>query len=142
MDRNMRKQFHMTRNLIIGIVALLVLIGAMVYAWTTNRPSLQQGSKIITVQVVDDTGKTTDYSHKTDAAYLRQALEEIEGLTLEGDESDYGLYVKVVNGVRAVYETDGAYWSFYINGEYSTESVDTQPVTDGDAFTIQYERAQ
>jgi hypothetical protein len=57
----------------------------------------------------------TVYNHNTDAEYLRQALEEIEGLTVEGEESDYGLYVKTVNGITADYETDGAYWAFYTN---------------------------
>lgn len=141
MDKQARKKFHTTRALVIGIVALVVLIGAMLYAWVTNRQQPVEGSKSITVAVIDNEGQQTDYSLKTDAEYLRQALEEIDGLTIEGEESAYGLYVKTVNGLTADYDTDGAYWSFYINGEYCTEGVDSQPVTDGDAFTIQYESA-
>ena len=51
-------------------------------------------------------------------------------------------FVTQVNGLRADYTLDGAYWSFYINGEYCMEGVDSQPIADGDAFTIQYELAQ
>lgn len=47
-----------------------------------------------------------------------------------------------MNGLRADYTEDGAYWSFYINGDYCMEGVDSQVVTDGEAFTIQYELAQ
>lgn len=142
MDQNQKKAFHTKRTIIIGVVALLVLIGAMLIAYFTNRPDTQEGSKTITVCVVDNEGTSKEYTHKTDAEYLRQALEEIDGLTIEGEESAYGLYVKTVNGVTADYDVDGAYWSFYVNDEYCTEGVDTQPVLDGDSFTIQYEAAQ
>ena len=142
MDQNQKKAFHTKRTVVIGIIALVVLIGAMLIAYFTNRPETQEGSKAITVSVVDNEGASTEYELKTDAEYLRQALEEIDGLTVEGEESTYGLYVKTVNGLTADYDADGAYWSFYVNGEYCTEGVDTQPVLDGDSFTIQYETAQ
>jgi len=141
MDRRKRKAFHTTRALVIGIVGLALLIGAMVYAWTTNRPDIKEGSKSITVQVVDDQGETTTYTHKTDAFFLMQALKEIDGLNIEGDEGDYGMYIKSINGLQAVYEIDNAYWRIYVNGAYATQGVDTQPVADGDTFTLSYEPA-
>lgn len=141
MDRRKRKAFHTTRAMIIGIVGLALLIGAMVYAWTTNRPDIKEGSKSITVQVVDDQGETTTYTHKTDAFFLMQALKEIDGLNIEGDEGDYGMYIKSINGLQAVYEIDNAYWSIYVNGAYATQGADTQPVADGDTFKLSYEPA-
>lgn len=141
MDRRKRKAFHTTRAMIIGLIGLVLLVGAMVYAWSTNRPAVKEGSKAIVVQVVDDQGKTTTYHHKTDAFFLMQALDEIEGLIIEGEDSTYGMFIKSVGGLRAVYELDNAYWSVYVNGEYATKGVDTQPVNDGDTFTLQYEPA-
>ena len=141
MDRRKRKAFHTNRAMIIGIIGLALLIGAMVYAWSTNRPAIKEGSKAITVLVVDNEGATTTYNHKTDAFFLMQALGEIEGLSVEGEDSAYGLYIKSINGLQAVYEVDNAYWSIYVNGEYATNGVDTQPVNDGDTFTLQYEPA-
>ena len=79
---------------------------------------------------------------KTDAEYLRQAMEEADGLTFSGAESEYGMMVDTVNGERADYSLDGAYWSFYVNGEYCNYGIDTQPVLDGDAFAITYTLAQ
>ena len=32
-----------------------------------------------------------------------------------------------------------AYWGFYINGEYCSYGIDSQPVSDGDIFEIVYE---
>lgn len=141
MDRRKRKAFHTTRAMIIGLLGLALLLGAMIYAWTTNRPAVKEGSKTIVVQVADNEGKTVTYNHKTDAFFLMQALDEIEGLQIEGEDSTYGMFIKSVNGLQAVYELDNAYWSLYVNGEYATHGVDTQPVTDGDTFTLQYEPA-
>ena len=131
-----------TRNLLIALCVLVVLALVFLAIWNYARPQPQQGSKSITVDVVDDQGETKHYSLKTDEEYLHGALNQIDGLTLDGYDSDYGYYVTTVNGLRADYTEDGAYWSFYINGDYCMEGVDSQVVTDGDAFTIQYELAQ
>ena len=50
--------------------------------------------------------------------------------------------VDTVNGVRADYTLDGAYWSFLVNGEYSSYGIDTQPIEDGDTFSIVYTLAE
>lgn len=127
------------KKIIAAAVILVVLIGAAAILYGIFKPRPAAGSKEITVTVVDDNGKETVYEHKTDAEYLRQALEEIEGLTVEGPEEEYGMYVKKVNGVYADYEETGAYWSFYVNDEYCNYSIEQQPVYDGDAFMIKYE---
>ena len=46
-----------------------------------------------------------------------------------------------VNGLQAVYDTDGAYWAVYVNDEYAQNGVDSQPVNDQDAFSLVYETA-
>lgn len=92
----------------------------------------------ITVEIISKDGKKQGFQHKTDAKYLRQALEEIEGITIEGDESATGLYVKTINGVTADYSVDKSYWAFYVNNEYCQTGVDTQKVSDGDVFRIEY----
>lgn len=46
--------------------------------------------------------------------------------------------VDTVNGEKAVYEDDGAYWAFTVNGEYCNYGVSEQPVADGDKFEIIY----
>ena len=92
--------------------------------------------------MVDNQGKETAYEARTDKEYLGEVFDEIDGLTVEGTESTYGLYIETVNGLAADYDTDGAYWSLYVNGEYGSNSADSQPITDGDAYTIKYEISQ
>ena len=118
--------------LVVFVVAALVLYGIF-------KPKAASGRKEITVTVINDQGEKKSYELRTDAAYLSQALAEIEGLSVEGEEGDYGMYVRAVNGLEAVYERDQAYWAFYVNGAYCNYAIEEQPVYDKDAFEIKYE---
>ena len=62
-----------------------------------------------------------------------------QGFTYEGTDSEYGIYITTINGIKADYDADGAYWSIYVNGEYGQFGADQQPVNDGDAFKFAYE---
>jgi len=124
----------------VGILVVLVVALAMVYAAFGAKPVA--GSKSITIEVVNKAQESTVYEVKTDAEYLRQAMEEADGLTFSGAEGEFGIMIDTVNGERADYTLDGAYWSFTVNGGYSNYGVDTQPVMDGDAFGIIYTPAQ
>lgn len=129
-------------KIVLGIVALAVLIAgaSLVYARFSAKPTA--GSKSITIEVVDNNAETTSYDLSTDAEFLRQAMEETEGLTFDGTESEYGMMVDTVNGIRADYTQDQAYWSFYVNDEYCNYGIDTQPVNDQDQFSIVYTPAE
>lgn len=123
------------------IVAAIVLIAAIavfsgIYFLFGAKPVA--GSKALTIEVVDDRQETTAYQVHTDAEFLRQAMEETENLSFSGTESEYGMMVDTVNGLTADYNTNGAYWSFYVNGEYCNYGIDSQPVLDGDTFSIRY----
>ncbi|MBD8918366.1 MAG: DUF4430 domain-containing protein [Lachnospiraceae bacterium] len=128
------------KGLIIGIVALVAVIAVLAVVFFVFREKPTKGAKAITIEVVDDQGTKTTYNLNTDAEYLKQAMEEADGLTFSGSESDYGLYLETVNGLTADYNADGAYWSIYVNGDYGNYGVDSQPVSDGDTYTLQYEK--
>ncbi len=130
------------KKIIIGVAALAALIALFAILYAVFREKPVEGSKSITIEVVDKEEKSTNYQLKTDAEYLRQAMEEADGLTFSGPEGEYGMMVDTVNGVRADYNEDNAYWSFYVNGEYCNYGIDVQPVEDGDAFSIVYTDAQ
>lgn len=119
-------------------IAAVVLAAAFAGMYLIFGPKAVQGAKTVTVEVVDDTGNRTEYEVHTDAQYLRQVLEEAEGLEVTGQESEYGLMIETVNGVTAVYDTDGAYWAVYVNGEYGSYGVDAQPVEDQDRYRLEY----
>ena len=116
----------------------IALVAVLVTVMLIFSPKGAKGSKTITISVVDSAKQTVTYTTKTDAEFLRGAMEETEGLTFSGDESEYGLMVTVVNGETADFNVDGSYWAFYINDEYCNYGIDSQPVADGDSFRIEY----
>ena len=61
---------------------------------------------------------------------------------MTGDNSEYGLYVKTVNGETADYDKDGAYWAFYINGEYAMSGVDYTAPEAGTTYGFHVEKAE
>ncbi|MBR3966500.1 MAG: DUF4430 domain-containing protein [Clostridia bacterium] len=137
------KKTNIFRSLF-SLMLVLTVVAAMIFAFAScgntndgkNSTETREGEITITVKIKGSDGNVTDFVITTDAEFLRGALEQ-EGL-IEGDEDAYGLYVKVVNGERADYDKDGAYWSFLKNGEYLMSGVDTTPIADGDVFGIEY----
>lgn len=128
------------KKLIIGVIVMALLIAMFAVLFFLFRPKAVQGAKTITIEVVDDNAASALYTTHTDAEYLRQAMEETDGLEFSGTESEYGMMVETVNGVTADYNVDQSYWGFFVNGEYCNYGIDTQPVTDGDVFRIVYTR--
>lgn len=122
----------------LAVVALVAVVAILIGVYATFGAKPVAGAKDITIEVVNKAAESTVYELSTDAEYLRQAMEEADGLTFEGTESEYGIMVSTVNGETADYSVDASYWSFYVNDEYCNYGIDTQPVVDGDAFKIVY----
>ena len=104
-----------------------------------ETPSDAQSTVKFTFKVVDLEGKETtveiDTAEKTvGAALLAKHL-------IAGDQSGYGLYVKTVNGVTLDYNTDKAYWAFYVGDAYAETGVDNTPITAGETYTFKAEKA-
>lgn len=131
-------------KLIALICALVVLVGAFIALWVVFGPKTTEGNKDVSLSVVGETGETTSYEAKTDALVLKELMDELEddGFTYGGTDSEYGIMVDTINGVRADYTLDGAHWSFYVNDEYCNYGISEQPVNDGDSFSIVYTPAQ
>ena len=130
------------KKVILGSGILVVLIVAMALIWTNFREKPVEGNKTITIEVVNQADESKEYEVQTDAEFLRQAMEEADGLEFSGQESEYGMMVEIVNGESAVYDKDKAYWSFMVNGEVCNNGIDTQPIEDGDEFQIVYTEAE
>ncbi len=132
------------KKVILGSGIFVVLIVALTLIWTNFHEKPVEGSKEITIEVVDSKKESQVYELKTDAEFLQQAMDEAkeQGLTYEGEDGQYGLMITIVNDERAVFDKDGAYWSSYVNGEYCNYGIAQQPVEDGDAFKIEYTKAE
>ena len=130
------------KKVILGSGILVVLIVAMTLIWRNFREKPVEGSKAITIEVIDSKEKSVIYELKTDAQFLIEAMEEAkeQGLSYEGEEGQYGLYVKVVNGITADYDVDKTYWAFYVNGEYAVTGVDKTAVTEGASYAFKIEK--
>ena len=131
-------------KLILGISILVILIGLFVALWFVFGPKTTEGTKEVSLSVVYKDKSTKDYNTKTDALVLQDLMDELkdEGFTYSGNASEFGLMIDTINGIRADYTLDGAYWSFYVNDEYCNYGISEQPVNDGDAFAIVYTPAQ
>ena len=144
----------MTANLskrLLSFAICLALIAAMALtmsscgnnnATTNDTTGSDAVTEVATVKfdfkVVDADGNETDFEIETTEKTVGAAL-LAKGL-IAGDESEYGLYVKEVNGITADYNTDGTYWAFYINGEYATTGVDSTEVVPGSVYTFKVEK--
>ena len=126
-------------KVLIGGIVMAAIVAGMILVYAMFRPKAVEGSKEITIEVVNNKQESVTYELKTDAEYLIQAMEEAEGLEFEGYESEFGFTTTSVNGEVADFNVDASYWSFYINGEYCNYGVSSQPIEDGDAFQIIYE---
>ena len=130
------------KSIIIALFVLVALVGLFfgVSKLTASKPAA--GSKNVTVEVVSKNSESKKYEIKTDAEYLSDLMEELVKTTdfsYEASESEYGLYIESINGEKADYSVDRAYWAIYVNKEYGQYGADQQPVVDGDNYSFVYE---
>ena len=139
---------------ILSLILSTMLIVAMAFSMTacggkdTEKPNteventeskvLGEGAVVFDFVVVDAEGKETAFEIHTDKTTVGEALLELE--LIDGEEGDYGLYVKSVNGITADYDVDGTYWAFYINGEMAMTGVDATEVEEGAAYSFKVEK--
>ena len=98
---------------------------------------LGEGKTQFTFTVTDGDGNESSYEIHTDKTTVGEALLDL-GL-IAGEESEYGLYVKTVNGITADYDKDGVYWAFYVDGEYASAGVDATDIQEGSVYSFKVE---
>ena len=119
------------KKVFIAVIILFLVASAALTTYYFLVPRGLEGGKLIHIEVTAD-GSTFKKDIRTDAAYLRGALEEAN--LIEGQESTYGLWVTAVNG-RVANDADMEWWALYVNGEFAMFGVDDMPIEDGDTFT-------
>lgn len=96
-----------------------------------------EGKTVFDFTVVNAEGKETAYEIHTDEKTVGAALLKL-GL-IAGDDGDYGLYVKTVDGITVDYDKDGKYWAFYADGAYATAGVDKTDIKEGASYAFKVE---
>lgn len=130
------------------LLALMMLLSVTACAAPQNDPAgvalpvengaeLGAGSKTLSVEVIDAEGQKVSFTVHTAKTTVGEALQEL-GI-IDGDEGDYGLYIKSVNGITADYQKDGSYWAFYINGDYALTGADMTDIQEGVVYTFRVE---
>lgn len=107
--------------------------------WTSAKylkdTTLGEGAKTLTVTVKAE-GQSVTFTVKTDKDTVGAAL--IDNGLIEGEDSQFGLYIKKVNGILADYDVNKSYWAFYVNGDYAMSGVDSTQITEGTAYLLEY----
>ena len=139
----MKKIITSTVSLILALLCVVCVVSCNTVDATglwenaTYKRDMEFGKGDKTVVLEVKVGEqTVTFTVKTDKDTVGEALQE-HGL-IDGEESAYGLYVKVVNGITADYDADQSYWAFYINGEMAMTGVDTTEITAGAVYRFVY----
>ena len=145
-----------SKKLLVTLLVVLIAVMALFIAGCTNNvqdeptttepvQTTGQSSAIVKGEgenafvfiAVDLDGNSTHYMIKTDKETVGEAL--LENGLIAGDDSEYGLYVKTVNGITLDYDKDGKYWAFYEENAYANQGVDTTPIKEGGVYTFKPE---
>ncbi len=103
----------------------------------TYHKDMEFGNGAVTVQVeVKAEEQSITFTVHTDKTTLADAL--LEHSLIAGEDSAYGLYVKVVNGMTADYDADKSYWSISKNGEMLLTGVSSTALADGEHYEFTY----
>lgn len=101
---------------------------------TAEVKELGEGNTKFDFSVVDKDGNETKFVVKTDKKTVGEAL--LDAGLIEGEEGQYGLYVKKVNGITADYEIDGTYWGFFVNDAMAPAGVDMTEIKEGESYAF------
>lgn len=130
----------MKSKVVLSILAL-VLIVAMALSFSAcgknDSNANNENAKVeksFIFKVVDLDGSEKSFDITTDAKTVGEAL--VAEKLISGEQGDYGLMVDTVNGIKYDYNADGAYWAFYVNGEYAMSGVDTTDIVDGTTYSF------
>ena len=124
---------------ILAVVLLLVVAAAIAGAYFLWGPPAQKraaeaadaGKTHITLVVVHGDGSEKEFAIATDEVTLRGALEQEK--LIEGNESEWGLYVLTVDGETAD-EAQQQWWCLTKDGEMTATGVDDTVIADGEHY--------
>ena len=124
------------RNWIV-LIALVMVVGLLMSGCSILKPKGNNEIKNFTVTITHKDGSQKVLTCTSDAEMVGDYLLS-EGI-VKGENGQYGLYIHEADGERAIAEEDGAYWAFYIDGEYALTGIDQTVLEDGKHYELRYE---
>lgn len=124
-----------TNTKVLSLLLAIMLILPVFSGCTDSKDSEKTTgtAKTISVQVVHKDGTAKDFSITTEGETLREALEQ-ENL-IEGEDSQYGLYIKTVDGETAD-DANSEWWCLTQDGEMTSTGADGVKIADGDSYEL------
>lgn len=129
------------------LLALLLSLGALAACrkepptglWNnatfTEDTTLGDGEHTLSLSLEME-GKIILLTIQTNAKNVKDAL--LENGLIEGEQQAIGYLMTHLNGVRADYEKDGAYWLFCQNGEALMYGIDSAAITGDVSYEFVY----
>ncbi len=129
----------MKSKVVLSVLSLVLIVAvALTLSACGNDSNTNKGDakveKSFVFKVVDLDGSEKSFDIKTDAKTVGEAL--VAEKLISGEQGDYGLMVDTVNGIKYDYNADGAYWAFYVNGEYAMSGVDTTEIDETAVYSF------
>lgn len=134
----MKSSKNLLRRFLSSILCMTLIVAIALFTTGCNDSKEKDEFTQFTLTVVDGDGEETKIVVHTDKETVGEALLELD--LIAGDESEYGLFVKTVNGITADYDKDGTYWAFYINGEYAQSGVDSTVIENDGNYAFKVEK--
>ncbi len=148
------------KKLILALIAFIAVAGLVAGIWYGSRPqgapkgdqddtqqTIAGGGGVedpdltptgyahyFTLEVLHSNGDVATYELQTNEDYLGAAL-KAEGLAVESDSP--GLYDEV-DGEKAVWSKNQAYWNFLIDGEMAMVGMNDTLIEDGAVYRLEY----
>lgn len=93
-----------------------------------------EGSTEFVFKVCSASDELKTYTVRTDKKTVGEAL--LDAGLISGEDGDYGLYVKTVDGETHDYDKDGMYWAFYEDDAYALKGVDSTEIKAGVEYSF------
>jgi hypothetical protein len=88
---------------------------------TATATQVGEGENSFLFEVINEEGESFFWFVHTNETMVGDAL--LEHDLVQGDMTDFGLFVTEINGIVADFDDGGAYWAFYIDGDFAMTGV-------------------
>lgn len=122
------------RRISVLILALMMLALACLFAACGSKEAEKKYT--ITVIVVNDKAEEKIFTVKTDRENLADAL--LDEKLVSGSDSEWGLVIDTVDGLRADYSVDQSWWALYEDDKMSEVGASSLQLKDGGVYKLVY----
>lgn len=123
-----------TRRISALLLALMIVISSLAFVSCGEKEAEKKYT--FTLIVVDDKAAEKSFEIKTDKENLADAL--LEANLVSGSDSEWGLMIDTVNGLKADYSVDGSWWALYEGDKMSEVGASSLQLTNGATYKLVY----